>query len=58
MWKTKLEFRQDKDSYDDISSEFTESDGISNIYSSDVTEEEVLSEWEDNLPAQTTVHQQ
>ena len=58
LWKRTLEFLQDKDSYDDISSEFTESDGISDIYSSDITEEEVLSECEDDLPAQTTVHQQ
>ena len=28
------------------------------IYSSDITEEEVFSESEDDLPAQTTVHQQ
>ena len=38
-----VEFLQDKDSYDDISSEFTESDVISDIYSVDITEEQVLS---------------
>ena len=38
-----VEFLQDKDSYDDISSEFTESDVTSDIYSVDITEEQVLS---------------
>ena len=58
LWKTKLEFLQDKDSYNDISSEFTESDRISDIYFADITEEEVFSESEDDLPAQTAFHQQ
>ena len=53
-----VEFVQAKVSYDDSSSEFTESDGISDIYSADITEEEIFSESEDDLPAQTTVHQQ
>ena len=53
-----VEFVQAKDSYDDSSSEFTESDGVFDIYSADITEEEVFSESEDDLPAQTTVHQQ
>ena len=38
-----VEFLQDTNSYDDSSSEFTESDGSSNIYSSDTTEKEILS---------------
>ena len=38
-----VEFLQDTDSYDDSSSEFTESDGSSNIYSSDTKEREILS---------------
>ena len=38
-----VEFLQDTDSYHDSSSEFTEADGSSNIYSSDTKEREILS---------------
>ena len=51
-----VEFPQDTDSYDDSSSEFTESDGSSNIYSSDTKRNFVFIEGD--LPAQATVQQQ
>ena len=45
-----VESVQAKDIYDDSYSEFTESAGISDLYSADITEEEVFSDSEDDLP--------